>query len=59
MLKADKSSENFVFNSNFLCDGAINRPPQPGFLRSSLNLLSMIHEFFQKNQSCGRETRIC
>ena len=41
MLKADKSSEIFDFNSNSLCDGAINRPPQPGFLRSSLNLLSI------------------
>ena len=40
MLKAEKSSEIFVFNSNFLCDGAINRPAQPGFLKSSLNVLS-------------------
>ena len=48
MLKADKSSEIFVFNSNFLCDGAKNRPPNLGFLALALSYIQTIYEFNRK-----------
>ena len=48
MFKADKSSESSVLNSNFLCDGAKNRPTNLGFLAPALSYIQTIYEFNRK-----------
>ena len=54
--KVVKKPKKFIFKSYFLYDGAKNRPPQPGFLKSCYKGLSNYTCFFKKKQLDARVT---
>ena len=60
MLKDKSSAKNKKsnFKSNFLCDGAKNRPPNLGFWISYLAQFQIIYAISQKNLLGARETEM-
>ena len=47
--KVKQKTKKFNFKSNFLCDGAKNRPPNLGFWNSYLAHFQIIYAISQKN----------